>query len=168
MLQVATESLHPHLQARCDPTRRTSTLGFSLAVWASAAATMTMARMLLFNRRMFPDRAHHLGAGVLHLDFARDQADQRAAKHDQSADPDPRYQREDVGLNDGALVVVAHPAEVQVEVFVQALADSDFAGGLPAGLIEALFGLEVSEILAVLGDAHAGAMELVDGVFALG
>src|SRR5215470_5940227 len=78
MLHVATESLQPHWQAMRAPTRRTSTLGFSLAVWASAMAAIRIASRLLFNRGMFPDCAHHLRAGVLHLDFARDEADQRA------------------------------------------------------------------------------------------
>ncbi len=38
ILHVATESLHPHWQASRAPTRRTSTLGFSEAVCARAAA----------------------------------------------------------------------------------------------------------------------------------
>src|SRR5437588_89829 len=89
MLQVATESVHPHLQARRAPTRRTSTLGFSLAVCASAAAAIMRARKLLFNRCMFLNCAQHLGAGVLHFYFAGNQADQRAAEHHQGPDPDP-------------------------------------------------------------------------------
>jgi hypothetical protein len=36
MAHVATESLQPHLQASRMPTRRTSGLGFSEAVWAMA------------------------------------------------------------------------------------------------------------------------------------
>src|SRR5450432_2976424 len=92
MLQVATESLQPHWQAIRAPTRRTSTLGFSEAVWATAAAasttisrTRTSARplpdgrgsvpLLLFNRRMLCRIAHHFRAGVLHFDLARHQAD---------------------------------------------------------------------------------------------
>ena len=38
MLQVATESLQPHWHCRRTPTRRTSALGFSEAVCASAAS----------------------------------------------------------------------------------------------------------------------------------
>src|SRR6266567_3877248 len=78
MLQVATESLHPHWHCRRAPTRRTSTLGFSLAVCASAATAMMRARKLLLNRRIFLGIPHHFRAGVLHFDFARHQANQGA------------------------------------------------------------------------------------------
>src|SRR4051794_28119761 len=118
MEQVATESLQPHWQAMRAPTRRTSTLGFSEAVCASAAAATRSTRILFFNRSMFLCIAHHLRAGVLHFDFAGDEADQRAADEHEAADPDPRHQRENVRLNDGALIVVRHAAEVQVKVFV--------------------------------------------------
>src|SRR3954468_22087517 len=78
MLHVATESLQPHWHCRREPTRRTSTLGFSLAVWASAAAAISKARRLLLNRCIFLGKPHDFGAGILHFDFARDQADQGA------------------------------------------------------------------------------------------
>src|SRR5438067_3414338 len=90
MLHVATESLHPHWHAMRAPTRRTSTLGFSEAVCAMAAAATMSASRLLFNRCMFLRKAHHLRAGVLHLHFARDQADQRSADQHQAPNPDPR------------------------------------------------------------------------------
>src|SRR5919206_3141410 len=76
--QVATESLQPHWQAMRAPTRRTSTLGFSEAVCENAAAAINNAKKLLLNRDIFLRIAHYRGAGVLHFDFARDQADERA------------------------------------------------------------------------------------------
>src|SRR3954447_20684075 len=80
---VATESVHPHWHATRAPTRRTSTLGFSEAVCASAAAAITRASKLLFNRCMFLRVAHHLRAGVLHFDLAGDQADKGSADQHQ-------------------------------------------------------------------------------------
>src|SRR5271166_6567893 len=137
MLQVATESLQPQVQAMRAPTRRTSILGFSDAVCAkAAAAAMTKHSQLFLNRRMFLRVAHDFRAGVLHFDFARDQADEGAADQHQPADPNPRYQRKYVGLNDRALVVVRHAAEVQVEIFVRALANADLGGPLFAGDVE--------------------------------
>src|SRR5664279_1128682 len=118
MLHVATESLQPHWHCSRAPTRRTSTLGFSLAVWASAATAMVKTSRLLLNRCIFLGIPHHFRAGVLHLDFARHQADQRAEDYHQGADPDPRDQREHVGLNHRALIVVAHAAEIQVKVLI--------------------------------------------------
>src|SRR5689334_15373478 len=113
------------------PTRRTSTLGFSLAVWARAAAATTMTRRM---RRILitgdalrgPGGAgdtYDLRPRVLHLHFARHQADERADDVHQHTHPDPTHQREDVGLNHGALVIVAHAAEIEIQVFVRALAD---------------------------------------------
>src|ERR1039457_2131959 len=116
MVQLATESLQPHWHCSRIPTRRTSSEGFSEAVWASAATARMTSRRLFLKRRMRGDHAHPFGAGILHFDFAGDQADEGAADQHQAADPDPRYQRENIGLNDGALVVVGHAAEVQVEI----------------------------------------------------
>src|ERR1017187_7305876 len=109
MAQVATESLHPQRQASRCPTRRTSTLGFSDAVWAKAATATSAIRshkrapakirqppalpallsLTFFNGRMFLGDPHHFRAGVLHLDLARDQADEGAANQHQAADPNP-------------------------------------------------------------------------------
>src|SRR5580704_4899468 len=118
MLQVATVSLQPHWQARWAPTRRTSTLGFSEAAWASAATTRAESKYvftaqtrsqrrkrgeaiipgfsprflcagLALNRNMFLRNPHHFSAGVLQLDFAGDEADQRSADQREAADPDP-------------------------------------------------------------------------------
>src|ERR1035438_8096078 len=167
MLQLATESLQPHWHCSRIPTRRTSSEGFSEAVWASAATARMTSRRLFLKRRMRGDHAHHFGAGILHFDFAGDQADEGAADQHQAADPDPRYQREDIGLNDGALVVVGHAAEVQVEILVGAHANADFGSALAAGEVEALFGFELAEQVAVLVDVHGGAVPLVDGGIAL-
>src|SRR5437879_604225 len=131
ILHVATESLHPHWQEIRAPTRRTSTLGFSEAVWARAAAAAIARHSQLFlNRRMFLCNAHNFGAGVLHFDLAGNQADEGAANQHQAADPNPRYQRKHVGLNHRALIVVGHAAEIQVQVFIGALADADFGSSL--------------------------------------
>src|ERR1017187_8566714 len=119
ILHVATESLHPHWHCRRAPTRRTSTLGFSLAVWASATTATIRTNRLLLNRCIFLGIPHHFRAGVLQLHFARHQAHQRPEDHHQGADPDPRDQREYVCLNHRALIVVAHPAEIQIEIFVR-------------------------------------------------
>src|SRR5215471_7889078 len=90
MLQVDTESLQPHWHCMRAPTRRTSALGFSETVWATApAATRTTSQRLLFHRCMFLRYAHNFRAGVLHFHFARYQADERAANQDQAAHPDP-------------------------------------------------------------------------------
>src|SRR5471030_1475251 len=74
MMQVATESGHPHWHLSRAPTRRTSTLGFWDAVWArvptAKAAPNSPASTLLLNRRIFLRITHHFRAGVLHLDLA--------------------------------------------------------------------------------------------------
>src|SRR5260370_23076448 len=130
ILHVATESLQPHWHCRRAPTRRTSTLGFSLAVWASAATAIVKTSRLLLTRCILLGIPHHFRAGVLQFDFARHQADQRAEDHDQGADPDPRDQRKHVRLNHRALIVVAHAAEIQVEVFVGTHPYAHFTGTL--------------------------------------
>src|SRR6185369_11713407 len=143
MLQVATESLHPHWQPMRAPTRRTSTLGFSEAVCAMAATVMTAVKsQLLLNRGMFLGDPHHFGTCVLHFDFARHQADESAANQYQAADPNPGHQREHISLNHGALIVVRHAAEIQIEVLIGTLPDADFGSALPAGLVEPLLGLK--------------------------
>src|ERR1019366_216726 len=167
MLHVATESLQPHWHCSRAPTRRTSTLGFSLAVWASAATATTRINRLLLNRRSFLSISDHFRAGVLQLDFARHQADQGAEDHHQRADPDPRDQRKDVRLNHRALVVVAHAAEIQVKVFVGTYTYADFTGALLARLIKALLRLQHAQHFAVLGDRHGGAVPRVIGFVAL-
>src|ERR1022692_4470322 len=154
MLQGATESLQPHLQASRAPTRRTSTLGFSDAVWARAATATSAIRshrvalapnetghkkrwpvlLSFFDGRMFLGDPHHFRTGVLHLDFAWDQADEGAPNQHQAADPNPGHQREVIRLNHGPLVVVRHAAEVQIQVSVQPRPDADLGGTLPAGL----------------------------------
>src|SRR5215471_13452348 len=98
MLQVATESLHPHWQASRAPTRRTSRLGFSDAVCASAATVTTATKMLLRNRRMLLNHSHHFRPRVLHLHLARHETNQRPADQHERADPNPRHQRKHVSL----------------------------------------------------------------------
>src|ERR1039458_3536490 len=118
MAQVATVSLQPHWQPMWAPTRRAGTLGFSAAVSGRArgqpVSTKTM--RLLRNFRIFPSYPDHFGAGVLHLDFTWGQAPQRADDQDQTADPDPGDQRENVSLDHGADAVVGHAAEVEIQV----------------------------------------------------
>src|SRR5579883_1314300 len=105
MLQVATESLQPwHWHCIWAPTRRTSVDGFSAAVWAKIAALrrkkarskgwtrLARGRLpacpakasnlahIVLNSGITRDLcalhlADDLGAGVLHFDFARDEAD---------------------------------------------------------------------------------------------
>src|SRR5450759_203392 len=167
MLHVATDSLQPHWHCSRAPTRRTSTLGFSLAVWASAATATSRTNRLLLNRCIFLGIPHHFRAGVLQLDFARHQADQGAEDHHQGADPDPRDQWEHVRLNHGALIVVAHPAEIQVKVFVGPHPYADLTGALLAGLIKALLRLQRAQKFAILGDRHGGAVPGIIGLVAL-
>src|SRR5580658_10422830 len=149
MAQVATVSVQPHLQPMCEPTRRTSTLGFSAAVSARAGPkeypAMIKTAKLLRNFRSISRDPNHFGAGVLHLDFAGDQAHQRAANQYQPTDPDPGDQRENVGLDHGSHPIVGHAAEVQIYVFVQSRAHAHFRSTLAAGFIEALFRLERAE-----------------------
>src|ERR1022692_1721366 len=167
MAQVATVSLQPHWQPIWAATRRTSTLGFSAAVWARALghavrinsknksgswrtragvdARPTNAPRLLRNFCIFSCYPDHFGARVLHLDFAGDQAHQRTADEHQAADPDPGDQRENVSLDHGADAVVGHAAEVEIQVFVEAGAHAYFRSTLAAGFIETLLGLEGAE-----------------------
>src|ERR1017187_9371522 len=140
ILHVATESLQPpHWHCRRAPTRRTSTLGCSLAVWASAATAMTKTSRLLLNRCIFLGISHHFRAGGLQFDFTRHQAHQGAEDHRQGADPDPRDEREYVGLNHDAFIIVAHAAKIQVKVFIGGHPSADFAGALFARGIETFF-----------------------------
>src|SRR5581483_9503299 len=105
MLQVATESLQPHWHCSRWPTRRTSTLGFSDAVCASATTATRIARKLILNRRMFLGDPYDFRARVLSFNLARRETDEGAPDEDEAADPDPAHERENVGLNDGALIV---------------------------------------------------------------
>ena len=100
MLQLATESLQPHWHARRAPTRRISTLGFSdgrlRPRQRRRQRKQDASDQLALNRYMLLGYSNHFGAGVLHLDLARHQADQRAGDQHQAADPDPRDQREHI------------------------------------------------------------------------
>src|SRR5580692_4901466 len=96
MAQVATVSVQPHWQPICAPTRRTSTLGFSAAVSAKARGSEQTAMASIAQTAeergltpapakarpptslgdfgIFGSDSDHFGAGVLHFDFAGDQA----------------------------------------------------------------------------------------------
>ena len=64
MLQVATESLHPHWHASRAPTRRTSTLGFSRGRLRQRRHRHHQnASRLLLNRCMFLRIAHYFACG---------------------------------------------------------------------------------------------------------
>src|SRR5579862_551856 len=116
MLQVDTESLQPHWHCMRAPTRRTSALGFSATVWASAAParmairasferfttvhrSQTVAALLPLNNCMFLRVTHYFRADVLHLHLARDQADQRSADQNEPAHPNPGDQRKNISLD---------------------------------------------------------------------
>src|SRR5579885_1786210 len=171
MLQVATESLQPHWHCSRAPTRRTSLLGFSAAVCASperdnATAAIKASRLIL-NRYMFLGNPHHFRAGILHLDLARNQADQRAADQHQAAHPDPGDQRKNVGLDDRPLVVIRHAREVQVQIFVRPLPDPDLRRALLARNIEAALGLQEPDLLPGFGHLNGSPVPGVIVVLAL-
>src|SRR5580700_6662597 len=89
ILQVATVSLQPpHWQASLEPTRKTSTFWFLLAICAWAAPHKISANaILLLDLNMLFRNPHHFGASVLQLDLAWNQRDQRAKDQDRSANP---------------------------------------------------------------------------------
>ena len=60
---------------------------------------------LFLNRRMFLRNSNYLRPRVRQPNFAGDQADDGAEREHPESDPDPRNQRENVGLNHRALVV---------------------------------------------------------------
>ena len=101
------------------PTRRTSTLGFSLAVWASAATATIRTQQTTFEPlhvSSYMPTTSVRAYCILTLLGTRQISVPPISTS--AADPDPRDQREDVRLNHGALVVVRHAAEIQVEIFV--------------------------------------------------
>src|SRR3984957_17241607 len=170
LAQLCTVSVQPHLQPICEPTRRTSTPGFSAAVSARAAPrgypTTAKTSKLLRNFRIFSSDPHHFGAGVLHFDFTRHQAHQRPADQDQTADPDPGYQREDVGLDNGSRAIVGHAAEVQIHILVQSRTHAHFRGTLAAAFIQALFRSERGEQIGAAPGLYCGAMPAIVAVIA--
>src|SRR4051812_48338784 len=97
---VAMVSMQPHWHASRRPTRCTSMLGFSAAVWANEAATTRIApRKLLFHRYIFACDSHYFRPRVLQLHFAGNQCHQRAEDEYQRSKPDPGDQREHVQLD---------------------------------------------------------------------
>src|ERR1017187_3692390 len=168
ILQVATESLQPpHWHCKRAPTRRTSTLGFSLAVWASAATAMTKTSRLLLNRCIFLGISHHFRAGVLQFDFTRHQAHQGAEDDRQGADPDPGDEREHVRLNHDAFIIVAHAAEIQVKVFVGPHSNAHLTGSLLARRVKTLLRRQRAQHLTVPSDSDSGAVPGIIGLVAL-
>src|ERR1035438_8256211 len=91
---------------------------------ARATAALTCLLLCWQVHMLFGD-AHYLVTRVLHFDLTRDQADQRPADQHQAAHPDPGYQRVDEGLNHGALVIVGHATEIDIQVLIGAHADGD-------------------------------------------
>src|ERR1039458_9925882 len=111
--------------------------------------------------------AHHLGTRVLHFNLTRHEADERATYQHQAAYPDPGYQRVDEGLNHGALAIVGHAAEIDIQILVGAHADGDFRSAFLARFEQALFGLQGAQRLAVFGNLEDAAIPHVVGVVAL-
>src|SRR5579862_5270208 len=171
MAQVATVSLQPHWQPICAPTRRTSTLGFSAAVSANTRPAERTSRpdrkpALFRDFGIFSRNPDYFRAGVLHFHFAGDQAHQCAADQDQATDPDPGDQREDISLNDRALAVIGHAAEIEIKVLVEPGTHTHFRRALTAGFVEALLGFQRAEQISAAVDQHAGAVPLVVVVLA--
>src|SRR6266550_1736936 len=109
ILHEATVSLQPpHWQASLEPTRKTSTFWFLLAICARAAppkVSASASATLLLHLNMLFRNPHHFGASVLQLDLARNQRDDRAEDQDRSAHPYPAHQRKYVRLNGGLSVL---------------------------------------------------------------
>src|SRR5687767_2269155 len=98
---------------------------------------------------MLSGNTYYFGAGVLHFHLAGDQTDEGSGNEYDPADPDPRDQREHVCLDHGALVIFGHAAEIQIQIFVDLMPQSDFTDALAAGKVEALFGCKRAKRLAV-------------------
>ena len=102
--------LHPHGQFNRVAMRFTAGLSNSSADWANAtpannATSRKLFITLLLNRRMFLCNSNHLRPGVRQTYFIRDQAHNGAEREHPKSDPDPRDQREDVGLDYGPFIV---------------------------------------------------------------
>ena len=82
---------------------------------------------------MFPRNTDYLCARVFALDLAGYKRYQCAENQSERADPDPRNQREYIGLNRGAIAV--HAGKIDIKIFIRTLPDSNFVRGLAAGFI---------------------------------
>src|SRR5579871_785860 len=138
--------LHPQGHSSFSATRFTAGLSSSSALCAKiGTATSAKARRLFLNRRMFLRHSDHLGSRVREPDFAWDQAHQSSDSQHPKSDPDPGDQRENVCLNDGALVVVRNSREVEIQILVETPADRDFRRRLLAGFVQAPLGFHHAE-----------------------
>src|SRR5579859_5435867 len=116
IMQLASSEQLPHWQETCRATRRTSSLVICDSVCAKQSPVTASASRLLFHRRMLPRNPDHLRPRVLALYLARHQRYQRAENQSERANPDPRNQRENIGLNHSAAPVDA--GEIQIQIFV--------------------------------------------------
>src|SRR5260370_42297478 len=116
IMQLASSVQLPHWQEICRATRRTSSLVICDSVCARQSPATTNASRLLFHRRMLPRDTDYLCPRILALHLARHQRDQRAENQSERADPDPRNQGKDIGLNHRAIAI--HAREIQVQVFI--------------------------------------------------
>src|SRR5581483_5040310 len=153
MVQAATlcEQL-PHWHARRLATRPTlsaflicAQAGTEKPAAMSSATAPVRTRSLLIDNCILSCDAHHFGAGVLQFNLARHEADQSAANQHEPADPDPGDQREHVGFDHGSGSAFGGSGEIQIKVFVEALADCHFMCGPVVRLIDPCLGLQDSQ-----------------------
>src|ERR1700681_3807294 len=96
--------LQPHGQSSLFATRLTAGLSKSSAVCAKTSAK-AKTNTLLLNCGMLLRYSYNLRSCVGQTHFAGDQTNDCAECDHPEANPDPRDQGEDIGLNDGTLVV---------------------------------------------------------------
>src|ERR1700694_627904 len=138
--------LQPQGQSILPATRLTAVLSKSSADWAKIGITArARTTRLLLNFRMLLRYSNDLRSCVGQTHFAGDQTNDSAECDHQEADPDPRDQREDIGLNNSALIVGGETREVHVQVLVQAPTDGHFGHRLLAGLIEPSLGFHLAQ-----------------------
>src|SRR5579862_118788 len=101
----------------------------------SPPANKLRMKKLFLNRRMFLCYSNYLRARVRQTNFIRDQTHARTERQHPKSEPNPRDQRENVSLNDGALVVGRETGEVDVEILVQPSTNGHFRSRLLAGLV---------------------------------
>src|ERR1700681_149350 len=134
--------LHPHGQSNFSATRLQAGLSSSSALCAKTAAAANTNKMRLFlNRRMFLRYSNYLRTSVGQSDLTGNQANDRPHGQYPEPDPDPRHQRENVGLHDGTLVVRGWSGKVDVQVLVQPASNRHFGSRLLARLVKPVLGL---------------------------
>src|ERR1700733_4302258 len=165
--------LQPQGQFKRSAMRFTAGLSSSSADWAAHSpanqpkAKKPIASQLVFNRRMFLGNSYYLRPGVRQTNFIGNQANDGAEREHPKSDPDPRHQREDIGLDDSALVVGRQPREINIEILVQASPDGYLRGRLLAGLVEAPLGIERAQRTPVARHVHRQPLPGVGVVLAL-